>query len=192
MRRPTRTALVAALLALALAGAACGSDPKTSEAKGAVKPKLVEKVDLRLGYFPNVTHAAAVAGVEKGIYAEKLGENVNLKTATFNAGPAAVEALFAGALDATEFVNREPAEAQTLTNAGILRITGKAIPEPVIAGAWNNLPFTFDPVASSLHQGAEAAKSVGLLPGGTKLDGIYDLTLLTELLAASGQAPVKS
>ncbi|MGH9004338.1 MAG: ABC transporter substrate-binding protein, partial [Acidimicrobiia bacterium] len=102
MHRPTRTGLVAALLAVALASAACGgSEPKQTEAKGSVEPQAAEKLDLRLGYFPNVTHAAAVAGVEKGIFADKLGENVTLKPATFNAGPAAIEALFAGALDAT-------------------------------------------------------------------------------------------
>jgi NitT/TauT family transport system substrate-binding protein len=54
---------------------------------------------LRLGYFANVTHAAPVYGVATGIYQAKLG-STELKTQTFNAGPAAVEALFAGAIDA--------------------------------------------------------------------------------------------
>ena len=39
--------------------------------------------------------------MEKGIFAEKLGSDVKLETKTFNAGPAAIEALFSGALDAT-------------------------------------------------------------------------------------------
>jgi NitT/TauT family transport system substrate-binding protein len=60
-----------------------------------------EHVTLRLGYFPNVTHAAAIAGVETGIFADKLGPNVDLKTSVFNAGGAATEALFSGAIDAT-------------------------------------------------------------------------------------------
>jgi NitT/TauT family transport system substrate-binding protein len=58
-------------------------------------------VTLRLGYFPNITHAPAVVGVEKGIFAEKLGSDVKLDPKTFNAGPAAIEAIFSGALDAT-------------------------------------------------------------------------------------------
>jgi NitT/TauT family transport system substrate-binding protein len=58
-------------------------------------------VTLRLGYFPNITHAPAVVGVEEGIFAGKLGSNVRLETNTFNAGPAAIEAIFSGALDAT-------------------------------------------------------------------------------------------
>ncbi|WP_406041124.1 ABC transporter substrate-binding protein [Micromonospora sp. NBC_00898] len=73
------------------ATAACGDD-----AAGASGP-----VTLRLGYFPNITHAPAVVGVEQGIFAEKLGSDVKLETKTFNAGPAAIEAIFSGALDAT-------------------------------------------------------------------------------------------
>ena len=63
---------------------------------------------MRLGYFPNVTHATALVGVEKGIFAEKLGPNVNLTTRAFNAGPAAVEAIFSGAIDAT-YIGPNPA-----------------------------------------------------------------------------------
>ncbi|TDB71096.1 ABC transporter substrate-binding protein [Micromonospora sp. KC721] len=98
MKRPPLRRLVSlatlAVLGLATAGttAACGDD---SEA-GTSGP-----VTLRLGYFPNITHAPAVVGVEKGIFAEKLGSGVKLETKTFNAGPAAVEAIFSGALDAT-------------------------------------------------------------------------------------------
>jgi NitT/TauT family transport system substrate-binding protein len=63
---------------------------------------------LRLGYFPNVTHASAIVGVEGGIFQEKLGNNVKLETSTFNAGPQAVEALNSGALDAT-YIGPNPA-----------------------------------------------------------------------------------
>ena len=37
-------------------------------------------VDLRLGYFPNVTHAPALVGIEGGIFEKSLGKNVTLKT----------------------------------------------------------------------------------------------------------------
>ncbi|WFE94642.1 ABC transporter substrate-binding protein [Micromonospora sp. WMMD987] len=74
--------------------AACGDDD--SAGGGDSGP-----VTLRLGYFPNITHAPAVVGVEKGVFAEKLGNDVKLETKTFNAGPAAIEAIFSGALDAT-------------------------------------------------------------------------------------------
>jgi NitT/TauT family transport system substrate-binding protein len=57
-------------------------------------------VTVHLGYFPNLTHATALVGVHEGIFAKALGTGVKLSTATFNAGPAEVQALFAGALDA--------------------------------------------------------------------------------------------
>jgi NitT/TauT family transport system substrate-binding protein len=88
------TGFTLALLALSVAALACGSSSTTKTASSG-------PITLRLGYFPNLTHATAIVGVEKGIFASKLGPKVTLRTSTFNAGPAAVEALFSGALDAT-------------------------------------------------------------------------------------------
>jgi NitT/TauT family transport system substrate-binding protein len=77
-------------------------------ALGAGAAPKQDNVTLRLGYFPNVTHASALVGVEGGIFQEKLGNNVKLETTTFNAGPQAVEALNSGALDAT-YIGPNPA-----------------------------------------------------------------------------------
>jgi NitT/TauT family transport system substrate-binding protein len=61
-----------------------------------------EKVEVRLGYFPNLTHATALYGMAKGMFEARLAEsNATLKPTLFNAGPDAVEALFGSALDAT-------------------------------------------------------------------------------------------
>jgi NitT/TauT family transport system substrate-binding protein len=59
-----------------------------------------EPTELRLGYFANVTHAPALVGLEEGLFADELGD-VTVTTQVFNAGPAAIEALSAGAIDAT-------------------------------------------------------------------------------------------
>jgi NitT/TauT family transport system substrate-binding protein len=90
--RSTTSGLAAAcaLAALSLSGCGGGGAPPTG---GGATP-------LRLGYFPNLTHATAIVGVETGIFAEELGPH-RLSVTTFNAGPAAVEALFSGAVDAT-------------------------------------------------------------------------------------------
>ena len=66
-----------------------------------VNAQLAQKKVFRLGYFPNITHAQAVIGVGNGNYKKVLGENVELKTFIFNAGPSATEALFANQIDAT-------------------------------------------------------------------------------------------
>src|SRR2546421_5654705 len=89
MRRAlSRTAL---LLALGLVAAACSASGPSSSGG---------KVELRLGYFPNLTHASAIVGVDHGIFQKDLGSNVTLKTRTYTAGPEEVTALFAGALEA--------------------------------------------------------------------------------------------
>ncbi|MBV8951153.1 MAG: ABC transporter substrate-binding protein [Actinobacteria bacterium] len=89
-----RVAVAATLVAALLGLAACGGSSGKASAGTA-------NVTLRLGYLPNLTHATALVGVQEGIYARDLGPNVSLKTATFNAGPDAVQALFSGAIDAS-------------------------------------------------------------------------------------------
>ncbi len=54
--------------------------------------------EVRLGYFPNVTHAQAVLGVAGGDFARAVGP-AKLVPRQFNAGPGLIEALFAGQID---------------------------------------------------------------------------------------------
>lgn len=98
---------------------------------------------LRLGYFPNITHATALIGVERGLYKAELDKlSVGLETFTFNAGPAAIEALLSGALDAT-YVGPNPAiNAHVKSKGRGVRVvagaaTGGAflVVKPDIAGA---------------------------------------------------------
>ena len=103
--------------------------------------------------------------------------------------PANVKALIEGQLDAIDEANADAARAQTLTNDGIEKITTKRLGDDVIAGAWENLEFTSDPVAASLQKSADDAVEVGLLDP-VDLDGIYDLTILNDLLAERGEEEV--
>ncbi|MDS2173594.1 ABC transporter substrate-binding protein [Nesterenkonia sp. CL21] len=63
--------------------------------------------ELRLGYFPNVTHAPALVGLQEDLFAEHL-HGTAFHAETFTAGPAALEALTAGAVDAA-FIGPNPA-----------------------------------------------------------------------------------
>lgn len=54
---------------------------------------------IRVGFFPNLTHAPALVGLANGTFQEALGQEIEIKKIVFNAGPAVVEALFAGELD---------------------------------------------------------------------------------------------
>jgi NitT/TauT family transport system substrate-binding protein len=87
-------AALAVLPAVALALAACGSSDDSASASSSGPAS-----ELRLGYFANLTHAAALIGVDKGYFTGQLG-STKLTTQVFNAGPDEVEALFAGGLDA--------------------------------------------------------------------------------------------
>ncbi|HUG48422.1 MAG TPA: ABC transporter substrate-binding protein [Candidatus Limnocylindria bacterium] len=92
-------------------------------------------------------------------------------------------------LRATDFVNDEPAEAQRLVSEGIQAITGSAMAPDVLATAWGNLAFTVDPIAGSLQESAEDAFALGFLPS-DDLAGIYDLSLLNDVLSAAGRPQI--
>ncbi|MEU3016946.1 MULTISPECIES: ABC transporter substrate-binding protein [unclassified Nocardiopsis] len=97
LRKPVLS-VAATVLAIGMTATACG-------ASGGDTGDGVDT--LTLGYFPNITHAPALVGVENGTFAEALGD-VELATQTFNAGPDAINALFAGEVDAT-FIGPNPA-----------------------------------------------------------------------------------
>lgn len=110
---------------------------------------------------------------------------VIVATEFLDANPGIVRGVLSGLLDALDFIEANPDEAKTITNAGIERITTKALAPETIDGAWEKLTFTFDPIAASLEGSKEDAVAVGLLDP-VDLEGIYDLTILNELLAERG------
>ena len=112
MRQPRSTSrrgrflLLSVIAALGIAAAACGGDSGSSSATtttagsgGTSTTASAAPVDLRLGYFANLTHAPAIVGVDQGIFKDHLGPNVTLKTQVFNAGPDVVTAILSDALD---------------------------------------------------------------------------------------------
>jgi len=94
-------AVVPAVLAVAACGGGSTVGAAQSSAAGSgASGQAAAPAELRLGYFANVTHAAALIGVEKNYFADALGSRTKLATQVFNAGPDEVEALFGGGLDA--------------------------------------------------------------------------------------------
>ena len=83
-------------------------------------------VTIRVGAFPNITHAQAMAGKANGWFEKGLGPNVKIEWKTFNAGPSAMEAMFAGAIDMA-YIGPNP------TISGYVRSEGEAL--RVVAGA---------------------------------------------------------
>lgn len=104
--------------------------------------------------------------------------------------PDAVRRLIEGQVAANEYIAKNTEDAKKTVNDGITKYTGKAIAAKVIDAAWPNLTFTNDPVASSLTASAKAAEDLGLVKP-TKLDGIYDLALLNDVLKSNNLPAVK-
>ena len=113
-----------------------------------------------------------------------------VRTAFLEEHPDVVKGIIEGLAAAIDLIESDPDEAKTLTNEGIEAITDKPLAQEVLDAAWENLTFTLDPIASSLAQSAEDAEDVGLLDP-VELDGIYDLTLLNEVLADRGDDEVE-
>ncbi|MET4004308.1 MULTISPECIES: ABC transporter substrate-binding protein [Arthrobacter] len=91
--------VLAALIALIGAGAAVASVHAKGTDSAALVPETAPAAVVKLGYFGNITHGPALVGVQKGIFAKDLSAT-QLKTQVFTTGPATVEALNAGAIDA--------------------------------------------------------------------------------------------
>ena len=90
-----------------------------------------QKTVIRFGHFPNITHAQAVIAHAlsrqgKGWFEERLGPNVEIQWFTYNAGPSAMEAIFAGSLDVT-YVGPGPAlNAHFKSNGQEIRVISGA------------------------------------------------------------------
>ena len=69
---------------------------------------IVAKKTVRIGFFANINHAQAVIGLGRGDFQKIFGDNVEVKTQIFNAGPAAIEGLLANQMDVI-FVGPGPA-----------------------------------------------------------------------------------
>jgi NitT/TauT family transport system substrate-binding protein len=81
---------------------------------------------VRVGAFPNITHPQAMIGKANGWFEKAMGSQVKIDWKSFNAGPSAIEALFAGAIDLT-YIGPNPAIN------GYVRSNGEAL--RIVAGA---------------------------------------------------------
>ncbi len=110
---PIRPAWALALLvtgALAASGCVQTDDPGT----------------LRLGYFPNLTHAQALYGLQTGLFAKALGPEVKVQATKFFDGPTAIGALLTGRVDAT-YVGPSPTlNALAVAGPGVVVIVAGA------------------------------------------------------------------
>ena len=113
------------------------------------------------------------------------------RTAFLQQHPDVVKNLLKGQIEATDFVNQHTAQAKQVVADGIKALTGKTLAPAVLDRAWPNLTFTVDPIASSLKESATRAGALGFIKS-VDLTGIYDLSLLNQLLEAAGKQAVRT
>lgn len=84
------------------------------------------KITIRAGCFPDIVHAQALVGRANGAFSNTLSSKCNIDWKMFNAGPSAIEALFAGEIDIA-YIGPNPAIN------GFIKSKGKSL--KIVAGA---------------------------------------------------------
>lgn len=101
--------IVTGILAMALSG--CGKQDEDNE--------------VHIGYFNNVTHAQALYMKTENCLQDVLPDEIQVKWTAFNAGPAEVEALFAGDID-IGYIGPVPAITANVKSKGDVQILAGA------------------------------------------------------------------
>ncbi|MFF3285930.1 aliphatic sulfonate ABC transporter substrate-binding protein [Streptomyces sp. NPDC003023] len=124
--RGLAAAAVLPLLAVVLTACGYGSQARDDSVVHAAEGEKTDGLDtVRIGYFPNLTHATALVGDREGFLQKELG-GTRVATASFNAGPSEIEALNAGSID-IGFIGPSPAINGYVRSGGSnLRIIGGA------------------------------------------------------------------
>lgn len=80
-----------------------------------------DESEITIGYFNNITHAQALLMKAENTLQNALGEGMEVKWTAFNAGPAEVEALFAGDID-IGYIGPVPAISANVKSKGDVQI----------------------------------------------------------------------
>lgn len=138
--------------------------------------KKQEIPEVHIGYFNNVTHPQALLMKSEGGLEEALGENIHVKWTAFNAGPAEVEALFAGDID-IGYIGPVPAISANVKSGGDVII---------LSGATKGGAVLVTRKDSDIHNVEELSGKTVAIP---QIGNTQHLCLL-ELLGQNGLKPV--
>ena len=103
--------------------------------------------------------------------------------------PDVIKRLLTAHVNETQWINEHKDEVPKVFNTELKKLTGQTIPEDTLTEALTRLEFTNDPIRLSLFQSANDAYDLGFLAKGKDrpdLSGIYDLTLLDQVLSEKG------
>lgn len=113
-----------------------------------------------------------------------------VRTDYLNQHPETVRALLRGEIKAVDFIKNNSAEAKTLVNDGVQKLTGKNLTPPVLDRAWSDITVNIDPLASTFAQLSKDSVTAGVTEQETDVHGLFDLSLLNTELQAAGKPAV--
>ena len=115
--------------------------------------------------------------------------NIIVRPDYLNENPDVIKKLLVAHVNETQWINDHKEEAIKEFNVQLKKLTRQNIPEDVLAESLTRLEFTYDPIKQSLFKSANDAYDLGFLAKGKarpNLVGIYDLTLLDQVLSEKG------
>lgn len=108
------------------------------------------------------------------------------RTAFLEAHPDLVRAWLEAHVELTLWEQANPDEAKRLANEAIGELTGAALPQAVLDGAWSRQQVTWDPLRQTILDSAWAAYHAGYLDSEPDLRELVDLSLLNPILESRG------
>jgi sulfonate transport system substrate-binding protein len=112
--------------------------------------------------------------------------NIIVRTDYLKNNPDVIKKLLAAHVRETQWINGHKQQAIHIFNEALKKITGKTIAEDELRDALSRLEFTYDPIKESLLKMADNAYDLGFLGkvgNRPNLSGIYDLTILNDILS---------
>jgi len=120
--------------------------------------------------------------------------NIAASTDYLKNNPDVIEKLLAAHVNETIWMNNHKDDAIKAFNIELKKLTGKTIAEDELRQAWSRIELTYDPLKISLFRSANNAYDLGYLAKGKPrpdLLGIFDLTVLDQVLKQKGLQPVE-
>lgn len=114
-----------------------------------------------------------------------------VRTSYLDANPNAVTGLLLGQVLTNEVVAPEPQQAFTDAAAAIDKLTGVSLSSQESLVAWSRLAFTDNPISTQIDADAIDALKLGVVKS-SSISGIYDLSLLNNILQANGLAQISA
>lgn len=189
-----------------LAGKGYREDPKTGagdvsviRSDNSLTPAAYASGQIDGAWVPEPTASKLVSEGAKILVDEKalwpngqfVTTSVIVSPTFLKAHPDVVKAVLKASVDTNAWITAHPDQAEQDANTALKALTGKVLPAKVLGAAWSELTVTNDPLASTLKAEAQHAVTAGFVKQ-PDLSGIYDLTLLNQVLSAEGKPAVSA